>query len=1064
MARRFLWVNGLAAAGVLAVLFGLLLCQESDPSDLLQGTPGYLRSSRSRLTGGVQREPAADAPARPRPPAPRDLQRISRAADVLAVRIANGSSGERRVADLHNLGALRLAEGRAGDAVLSFEQAGIEAPSAAALQSDLAAAYLTRAERDGRPFDLIQALRAAERALALAPRLAPASFNRAEALTRLQLSQRAIAAWKSYLQVDPRSGWAAEARRRIRSLARPTLEQLWQARRRRLDAALARHEEETVREIAARFPDRVRRHAEDGLLAWAEETQADGGTALAAAGEVGRAIEATTGDRMIADCVAAIDGALHAGGLRSAELRQGHAALGRGLRAYEVQDFDDARPSLLAARDALASGGSPCAAWADLYLGIIDHYSVPAQAYRDLFALRGRLAADRYPALAGRIDWMLGTIEATQNRHEKALAWYRSALELLRRAGNPAYIHILAASAYRDLGQPERAWEERLAGLAALRRDGDLRRLNAALYDTAEDLLDQQHPGPALDFAEELLDNARSWGNVNGLAEARRQRGRALADLGRGGEAMRELRASRRLAAEIPSRDIRARVFSALDLTEGSLLADTDPEQAVRLLGRALATRQSKGYRYRVPALLVARARAWLRRGDFGRAETDLRRAIEELESLREEVRAEDLRVSSFEQAQAAFDEMVSLQVERYGDVAAALGFAERARSRLLLDLIDQRGAGETGSDASRRLPRALPAAEILARLPAEIRLVEYLVLPDRLLIWVVRRGTVRLVTARIGQSELDDLVRALRLAMRRRAGERELRRQGARLHEVLIRPLAPELAAGAPLVVVPDRSLMQVPFAALFDPRRHRYLVEDHTLTVAPSATLYLAALERDGSSAPSAPRDALVVGDPAFDRRRFPRLDRLPFAKTEAAAVASLYDQADLLRDAAATRAAFLARAPARRVVHFAGHSLLHPDAPWLSQLLFAPGGGDSGALYARELAGLRLERTELVVLSACRTLEGAAASRESVVGLAAAFLAAGPPVVVASLWKVDDEATRELMVAFHQALRRGEDPASALRTAQRRLLGARGGSFRSAADWAGFEAFGGAPLREN
>jgi CHAT domain-containing protein len=200
------------------------------------------------------------------------------------------------------------------------------------------------------------------------------------------------------------------------------------------------------------------------------------------------------------------------------------------------------------------------------------------------------------------------------------------------------------------------------------------------------------------------------------------------------------------------------------------------------------------------------------------------------------------------------------------------------------------------------------------------------------------------------------------------------------------------------------------------------------------------------------------LAVGDPAFDPRHYPQLPRLAASNAEAAEAAALYPGSQLLRGELATRSAFLEGAENHRLIHFAGHALLHP-VPHLSRLLLAPGyGSDSGALYADEIAHHPLNHTELVVLSACRTVADGG-QRENLTGLAAAFLAAGAPAVVASLWNVDDRPTRQLMHQFHLAFRQGSDPATALRTAQSALLTDTDPSLRSPAAWAGFEVIGGA-----
>jgi CHAT domain-containing protein len=100
--------------------------------------------------------------------------------------------------------------------------------------------------------------------------------------------------------------------------------------------------------------------------------------------------------------------------------------------------------------------------------------------------------------------------------------------------------------------------------------------------------------------------------------------------------------------------------------------------------------------------------------------------------------------------------------------------------------------------------------------------------------------------------------------------------------------------------------------------------------------------------------------------------------------------------------------------------------------------PLGQDDGILTALEVAELDLSGVELAVLSACETGLGEVAGGEGLLGLQRAFQVAGAQSVVASLWKVSDEATRALMVRFYENLwRKGQPPAEALREAQLYLL---------------------------
>lgn len=141
---------------------------------------------------------------------------------------------------------------------------------------------------------------------------------------------------------------------------------------------------------------------------------------------------------------------------------------------------------------------------------------------------------------------------------------------------------------------------------------------------------------------------------------------------------------------------------------------------------------------------------------------------------------------------------------------------------------------------------------------------------------------------------------------------------------------------------------------------------------------------------------------------------------------------------------------------VLHLSCHGLLFRDVPWLSALALHPSPGDDGLLTVDEIAGWRLGRGPgLIVLAACDSGLGTPIPCEGEEGLVRAFFLAGARHVVASLWKVPDDATRDLMIAFHRARRdRGLAPHAALVEAQKALR-ARAGVHPAA--WAGWAVWG-------
>jgi CHAT domain-containing protein len=133
----------------------------------------------------------------------------------------------------------------------------------------------------------------------------------------------------------------------------------------------------------------------------------------------------------------------------------------------------------------------------------------------------------------------------------------------------------------------------------------------------------------------------------------------------------------------------------------------------------------------------------------------------------------------------------------------------------------------------------------------------------------------------------------------------------------------------------------------------------------------------------------------------------------------------------------------------LHFAGHSTVDDEYPWRSAIHANDmrgrprrrAGGQAGSaidsivLHASDVAVWKLD-ARLVVLSSCESAGGRILSGEGVQGLSSAFLAAGVPAVVATLWPVDDRATADLMAEFYAALDEGQSASAALEAAQNAL----------------------------
>jgi CHAT domain-containing protein len=390
-----------------------------------------------------------------------------------------------------------------------------------------------------------------------------------------------------------------------------------------------------------------------------------------------------------------------------------------------------------------------------------------------------------------------------------------------------------------------------------------------------------------------------------------------------------------------------------------------------------------------------------------------------------------------FEEARGLVDRMTLLRLAE-GRPDRALDYLDRGRASLA-----------TVGAASGTAPDHPAAGR-----PGEVALV-YSLIGDTLLAWTVAGGRVEVDRKRLDRARLAGTLEHLRQQLASSASEEELRPALSQLYDLLVRSVAERLgAAETPVVVVADGELGSVPFAALYDVRRGKYLVEDHPLRFAPSLREARRAVRRNAGALPS-----LFVVDPAFDVREHPEFSRLPAAEEEARQILGGYPEVRVLAGAAANRVALREALSRSRLVHYAGHAVFDDERPEHSYLLLAPapGGAKGDVLRADEIARMDLRNVALVILSACQTVRTGPGRAAGFSGLAGAFLAAGAGGAVGSLWEVDDRSTQALMVAFHQAYHASHDGPTALRSAELRLLRSTDPVLRSPAAWAGFQYVG-------
>lgn len=239
-------------------------------------------------------------------------------------------------------------------------------------------------------------------------------------------------------------------------------------------------------------------------------------------------------------------------------------------------------------------------------------------------------------------------------------------------------------------------------------------------------------------------------------------------------------------------------------------------------------------------------------------------------------------------------------------------------------------------------------------------------------------------------------------------------------LYASLIKPLAGSINTRN-LTIVPHGALHYLPFAALND--GSQYLIDNFNLRVLPSASvLTFLKDQKTGHAGKLLAFGNPDLADPAMN---------LPGAEAESKAIAAKIAGATLFTGKQATETTAKNIGGEYRYVHFASHGTFNPDEPLSSGLLLTADGENDGTLTVRELYDLNLP-ADLVTLSACETALGKIANGDDVVGFTRGFLYAGTSSIVSSLWKVDDQATSQLMQEFYDNLGKS-NKRDALRTAQ-------------------------------
>jgi CHAT domain-containing protein len=1052
--RQPMYAGAFAVLLIAVVGLAVYLTRRSNPDDLAdlraiyqQARPTETRISEFGYAPLTQLRGA---------PEPGDQQRLRRIENDLIAAMEKAPDAETH----HALGVFDLTQQKYHEAIKEFESALKFANKNAQIHNDLGSAHFELAKagpKEKKLEELAQSLEEFTKATELDNNLLEALFNKSLALQEWPLPREAKESWTLYLQKDPSSRWADEARKNLSRIQseqtlfksdEKVLADFLTAYRDHDDARAQRIHNETKGLLkSVTVPLQLSRKY---LMARQRGDDAEAKESLAALAAIGNYEQTRNGDAFFFQLANYYQNAATdkiEGLLQAKDTFASGEPLGDAKS--RISKFEKSR-------DLFAQLGDECEAaiaenWAAQLLRDVAKVD---EARLRLSAIISNAESRTFSILLASAHYSLAMGDYSQNRLSESSRNLKTALRLAE-AGNDIFELQHSEDAltfhYARIGELEQA----LVYASKMLSDRGLYYQNVDQYlrdkGTLADLsLKLKFVSTSLSISREALSSVEE----NRMSDVRRNNAlRHITNaelekedfpaalkyandsmqvaLGRGDSAenTRTKADIYRLLADINSR------------TKNCAEALTGYDKALDLY-RALPQLTVSAYQIHKGKLFC-----FQQLNEQEQFASELKTVTELSEEYRHTIREDSSRQAFFDNEQDVFDAAIEDAV-RAQDSRGAFALVEDSKARSLLEFVESpKTIAEVENDFA-AVARPLLLTEIQSRLPEQVQLVQYAVLPDRLAIWTVSSTRFDFLQKQISAVDLEKKVVEYQALIVGKGAPADIKRIGAELYELLV---PRDLAGEKQLCLVPDKSLHQLAFATLVS-SAGKYLLEDQVLFYAPSASILVLASENARRREQATNESLLSIGNPDFDREDNPKLPDLRDAEAEAEVIAGDYSNSRKLLGGEATREKFLRNFANVEVVHFAGHFVPNPQVPGNSKLLFA--GGD---LRSSELGSYKLPKAKLVVMSACETGFERYNKSEGAIGIARTLLALGAPVVVASQWKVDSEPTRDLMIAFHRNRKqKGMTSTESLRQAQLEMLSR--DATKAPYYWAAFSLFGG------
>jgi CHAT domain-containing protein len=1007
-------------------------------------------------------------------------------ADVLLTEAVKQNPGPRTY---HAAGKLYLLARDLPAAINYLEQAKQADPGNPQIYADLGAAYLEKGKLEletaranendvnaGKGSeDLARSLEYLKQALDLNPNLLEALFNRALVHEHQQLYGQAKTDWRTYLEKDPNSPWANDARKHLKDLEENN------SKSQKSDdtatsflTAFMAGDENGAWEIFKRNHGSSTNRITQELINSFLKNDADSAQCLSALNYLGQLQLRKTHDPFTADLAAVYTSTTPDTRAILMEARQqiaGASKLVREARAGEALSlFDSARNNFQKAGDLPESLSTEAA------------IAQAAALQPDLPKAQEALSRSVPTAESRNYKWLLAQyitrqahIEANLNNYSKAISDANRAMQLFRQADDTSGIlgsFIQLASLYLFLNDNKTSFSYLERALTLSKREPVAVNDIWGIHTTVSlNLTALKLYRAALDYQNEALQLALESKAPIIISRSYQYIGLTYGSLRQFDLALQNSRLAYDAGAALAGERDGQSMMANASLKLGDLYrARGDPANAVTAYDESLRLYDALKFGHYRYAAHKGKFLTYLALNNDALASQELQLVLHLFDEYREKIQLERQKMFFFDREQDIYDLAIDFTYSRLGDKWRAFDYAEISRARNLRELIHQ-GAEvnqsypgldlETAEATPPQSAGALSAQEIQQRLPERVQLVQYAVLEKKLVIWIVSRSRLATESVDVESAKLNELIAAaLKQIMARddAAATASLKS----LYKLIIEPVRDKLEPGKVLCFIPDKVLHFLPFTALMSPGSGHYLLEEFPILVSPSARLLIES-SKEAARRPAVKQEHLLaVGNPSFDRRTNPNAVNLASAEREVEQIELNYPLRQVLVGPKAIRSTIMKGITQAEVAHFAAHFEIDPRSSLSSNLLLGPEPGDrahaqQSGLSAADIYQIKLPRTRLVVLSGCQTGVEQQFAGEGSIGFARSFLVAGVPVVVASLWPVDSDATSDLMIAFHHFRRDKKYPTTeSLRLAQLQVMA--DGNYRSPYYWAGFTVIGG------